>query len=169
MITIPAGERLTVRMIDSIDSGRNTAGQVFRASLDAPLVSQGRVVVRGGAPVSVLLADAKGAGRIKGNSELEVRLSQLEYHGRSYPLNSSAYEETGKGRGKGTAVRTGIGVAAGAIIGGLAGGGRGAAIGSAAGGGAGFGSAALTHGQQVKIPSETILTFRLAAPLHISQ
>ncbi len=168
-VTVPAGERVSVRMIDSINSAHDRTGQVFRASLYAPLVSHGRVIVRAGSPVSVLLADAKGAGRIRGNSELEVRLSRLEYHGRSYPVDSSVYEETGKGRGKGTAVRTGVGAAAGAIIGAIAGGGKGAAIGSAAGGGAGFGSAIFTHGQQVKIPSETVLTFRLEAPLRIAE
>lgn len=168
LATIPAGEHVSVRMIDSIDSTHNTSGQVFRASLNAPLVSHGRVIVRRGAPVSVLLTDAKGAGRIEGSSELEVRLSRLEYHGHSYAIDSSVYEESGKGRGTGTAVRTGVGVAAGAIIGAIAGG-RGAAIGSAAGGGAGFGSAALTHGQQVKIPSEAVLTFRLEAPLRLTE
>ena len=160
-ITIPAGESVTVRTIDSIDSSRNTAGQVFRATLTTPLTSHGRVVVPAGAPASVLLAQASSAGRIKGRSELEVRLSRIEYRGRSYPVDSSIYEEEGKARGKQTAVRTGIGAAAGAVIGALAGGGKGAAIGSAAGGGAGFGVNMFTHGQQVKIPSETVLTFRL--------
>lgn len=169
VVTLPAGERISVRMIDSINSKTDTAGQVFRASLNAPLVHHGHVVVRAGAPVSVLLTNAKGAGRIKGSSELEVRLSRLEYHGHSYQLDSSVYEEKGHGRGEGTAVRTGIGAAAGAVIGALAGGGRGAAIGSAAGGGAGFGTAVFTHGQQVKIPSETVLTFRLEAPLSITE
>lgn len=168
-ITVPAGERVAVRMIDGISSSRNAPGQVFRATLYGPLVSHGRVVVRAGAPVSVLLAEAKGAGRIKGSSDLEVRLSRLEYHGHSYPLDSSIYEETGKGRGKQTAVRTGIGAGLGAVIGAIAGGGRGAAIGSAVGGGAGFGSDALTHGKQVRIPSETVLNFRLEAPLTITQ
>lgn len=166
-VTIPAGERVSVRMIDSISSARNTTGQVFRASLYGPLTSHGRVIVRAGAPVSVLLTNAKGAGRIKGSSDLEVRLSSLEYRGRRYELESSVYDEVGKGRGKNTAVRTGIGAAAGAIIGAIAGGGKGAAIGSAAGGGAGFGTAVFTHGQQVTIPSETVLTFRLEAPLTI--
>jgi BON domain-containing protein len=164
-ITIPAGERVSVRMIDSINSAHNVAGQVFRASLNTPLVSDGRVVVPAGTPVSVLLAYSKGAGRIKGRSALELRLSSLEYNGQSYSLQTGVYTTVGKARGKQTAVRTGIGAAAGAVIGALAGGGRGAAIGSAAGGGAGFGFNAFTHGQQVRIPSETVLTFRLRAPL----
>jgi len=166
-VTVPAGEHVSVRMIDSIDSGRNTAGQVFRASLYAPLVSHGHVIVPAGARVSVLLTHAKDAGRIKGRSALEVRLSRLEYRGPSYPIESSIYEEAGKARGKQTAVRTGVGAVAGAVIGALAGGGKGAAIGSVAGGGAGAGYQLFTHGEQVKIPSETVLTFRLEAPLRL--
>jgi len=169
VLTIPSGERVQVRTIDAIDSSKNTAGQTFRASLDAPLISHDRVVVPAGAPVSILLTSAKGAGRIKGNSEMEVRLASLEYRGRTYPVESSAVAEQGKARGKQTAIRTGIGAAAGAVIGALAGGGKGAAIGSAAGGGAGFGYNALTHGQQVKIPSETVLTFQLQAPLVLQE
>ncbi len=118
--------------------------------------------------MSVLLANARSAGRIQGRSLLEVRLSAIDIHGHRYPVDSSIYEETGKARGQQTAVRTGIGAAAGAVIGALAGGGKGAAIGSAAGGGAGFGVNALTHGQQVRIPSETVLTFRLRRSLTIT-
>jgi hypothetical protein len=156
-------------MIDSINSATNTSGQVFRATLYGPITRNGRVVIPAGEPASVLLADARDAGRIKGASELEVRLSQIVYHGRTYRVDSSVYEEVGKARGKQTAVRTGIGAAAGAIIGAIAGGGKGAAIGSAAGGGAGLGTDLFTHGQQVKIPSESIITFRLEAPLTVQR
>lgn len=169
VMTIPAGERLQVRTIDAINSANADTGQVYRASLDAPLVHHGRVIVPAGAPVSLVVTAARSAGRIKGSSELEVRASALDYHGRNLPLDTSVFEEQGKGRGKGTAVRTGIGAVAGAVIGGIAGGGKGAAIGSAAGGGAGFGSALFTHGQQVKIPSESVLTFRLEAPLRLER
>ena len=168
-ITIPAGERLEVRTIDAIDSKTADPGQAYRATLNAPLVHNNRVVIPAGAPVSLVVVTARSAGRIKGQSELEVRASRIEYHGHSYPLDSSAYAEQGKARGKQTAVRTGIGAAAGAVIGALAGGGKGAAIGSAAGGGAGLGYNFFTHGQQVKIPSETVLTFRLEAALRITR
>jgi hypothetical protein len=96
---------------------------------------------------------------------LELRLVSIAYHGVDVPVSSSTYEAEGSRRGQQTAIRTGIGAAAGALIGGLAGGGRGAGIGAAAGGGAGLGVQLLTHGQQVKIPSETQIMFRLAAPL----
>jgi BON domain len=166
--TIPSGQRVSIRMIDSIDTGKNTEGQTFRASLDAPLTSGGRVVVPAGAPVTVLLAASKGAGRIKGQSSLELRATALGINGESVPINTAAYSQEGSARGKQSAIRTGIGAAAGALIGGLAGGGKGAAIGSLAGGGAGAGFQLATHGQQVKIPSETQLVFVLQAPLTVT-
>jgi hypothetical protein len=166
--TIPAGTRLGIRMIDSIDTGKNTEGQTFRASLDAPLTSGGRVVVPAGAPVTVLLAASKGAGRIKGQSSLELRATSLGVNGETVPINTAAYTQQGSARGKQSAIRTGIGAAAGALIGGLAGGGKGAAIGSIAGGGAGAGFQLATHGQQVKIPSETQLAFQLESPLTVT-
>lgn len=168
-VTVPAGQRVSVRMTDAIDSSKNSVGQEFQASLDAPVTSGDRVVLPAGAPCTVTLQNVASAGRIKGRSELAVALTSIRYRGRTYRVDTGAVEQQGKARGKQTAVRTGIGAAAGAIIGGLAGGGKGAAIGSAAGGGAGFGFNALTHGPQVKIPSETVLSFQLQSPLRIER
>jgi hypothetical protein len=154
-------------MIDSIDSQKNSAGQTFRATLDSPLTVGNRVVAPAGSPVTVLLTNAKSAGHIKGSSELELRVTELRVRGVSYPVTSTAYQEKGKSRGKQSAVRTGAGAVAGGLIGGLAGGGKGLAIGALAGGGAGMGYQAMTHGPQVKVKSESILTFQLSAPLRI--
>ena len=169
-VTVPSGTQLSVRMIDAIDSGKSQPGQTFRASLNEPLMANGRVVIPAGSDASVLLENAQSAGRIKGQSSLDLRLSQVAYNGEDYRVRTGTVQEVGKGgRGKSTAVRTGIGAAAGAVIGALAGGGKGAAIGSAAGGGAGFGVNVFTHGNQVKIPSETVLTFTLQAPLRVTR
>jgi hypothetical protein len=168
-LTVPAGERLQVRMTDAIDSRTNTVGQTFHGTLDAPLVSGNRVIVPAGSPVVVELTNVSSAGRIKGSSSLQVRVTSLTVGGRQYDVSSDVYDEAGKGKGKQTAIRSGIGAAAGALIGGLAGGGKGAAIGAGAGGGAGLGYQFFTHGSQVKIPSESVVTFRLAAPLTINR
>ena len=166
-LTVPAGSRLQVRMIDGIDSKKNSVGQTFNGTLDAPLVHGNRVVVPAGAPVTVTLSDVSSAGRVKGRSELQVRATSLTAGGRNYLVASDVYDQSGAAKGKQTAVRSGIGAAAGALIGGLAGGGKGAAIGAGAGGGAGLGYQFFTHGAQVKIPSESVLTFRLAEPLTV--
>jgi hypothetical protein len=167
--TIPAGTSFSIRTIDPIDSKTNTTGQTFRASLNSPLTRNGHTVIPSGAPVTLTLTNAKGAGRIKGSAELAVAVTSIEYHGQPYNVDSSVNTEQGKGRGKQTAIRTGIGAAAGALIGGLAGGGKGAAIGTLAGGGAGVGFQAFTHGEQVKIPSETVITFTLNSPLTVER
>jgi hypothetical protein len=168
-LTVPAGTRLQVRTIDAIDSRQNSVGQTFNATLDSPLVVGNRVVDPAGAPVTIALTNARSAGRIKGSSQLSVRVTSLTANGRSYEIDSDVYDEVSKGKGKQTAVRSGIGAAAGALIGGLAGGGKGAAIGAGAGAGAGLGYQFFTHGNQVKIPSESVLTFRLASPLTVSR
>jgi hypothetical protein len=81
---------------------------------------------------------------------------------------SSDYNLQGKGRGGDTAKKVGGVAVLGAIIGGIAAGGKGAAIGAAAGGGAGAGVQILTKGQQVKVPSETLLEFRLQQPATVT-
>lgn len=163
-VTLPAGRAVSIRMIDSVDSSRNTAGQEFRASLAEPLRAHGRLVAPVGTDVLVRLSDASSAGRVRGRSELELQLVSMRLHGHTYPLVSNSYTASGKSRGAQTAKRTGIGAAAGAIIGAIAGGGKGAAIGAAVGGGGTATYQVLTRGQQVRIPSETLLQFVLQAP-----
>lgn len=165
---VPAGTTVSIRMIDSVDSSVNQAGEVFQASLDAPIVVGNDVVVPKGANVYVRLTSAASAGKMTGKSELHLQLVKLEYQGGSFPLVSSTYSEAGKSRTTDTAKKIGGGAALGAIIGALAGGGKGAAIGAAAGAGAGTVYQGATHGQAVKIPSETKLDFQLEQPATIS-
>lgn len=167
-VEIPAGTSLVIRMIDGIDSEVNHTGEVFRASLDGPLMSGGEVVVPAGADVFVKLVDAKSSGRLAGRSELRLELVRLQVQGKSYPLVSSTYEQVGASRGKRTAATIGGGAAIGAVIGAIAGGGRGAAIGAAVGGTGGTAVQVLTKGQQIRVPSETRLDFRLQAPLEVT-
>ncbi len=167
--TIPAGDRVAVRMTDGVDSGKDKMGQTFRASLEAPLTANGRVVIPSGAPAVVKLTNLSKAGRIRGNNEITLQLASIEYGGKAYEIDSSTFADQGKAKGKQTAIRSGIGAAAGALIGGLAGGGKGAGIGAAAGGGGVLGYQLFTHGSKVKIPSETVVNFRLESPLTVTK
>jgi hypothetical protein len=88
-------------------------------------------------------------------------------NGQTVPLVTGEYQLTGKSRGASTAKRTVGGAAVGSIIGALAGGGKGAAIGAGAGAGVGAGSEVITKGDQVKIPSETMLDFTLKQEVSI--
>jgi hypothetical protein len=165
---IPVGTRLSIRMTDPIDSSKNKTGEVFLAVLDAPLPLKGSDVIPKGTDIYVKLAEAKSAGKIKGQSELELQLDRMEFQGKTYQLSSNSYEEKGKSRGKQTATRVGIGAGVGAAIGAIAGGGKGAAIGAAIGGGGATAVQVFTRGQQVKVPSETQLDFQLQAPVTVT-
>jgi BON domain len=167
-VTIPQGTILTVRTIDAIDSKVNTTGQTFRASLDAPIVVGDRVVVPKGLNVTLRLVEASSAGKFKGRSELTVSLDSFTFQGRTYQVASNDVQEKGGSRGKRSAEVIGGGAVLGAIIGGLAGGGKGAAIGAGVGAGSGTAVQALTHGQQVKIASETRLDFTLHDPVNVT-
>ena len=66
-----------------------------------------------------------------------------------------------------TAEYTGGGAALGAIIGAIAGHGKGAAIGAAAGAGGGALTQVLTKGGSIRVPAETVLTFKLDKSVQI--
>lgn len=168
LVTIPAGQSLLIRMIDGVDSSKNHVGDVFHASLETDLTVGDTVVARKGTDVYGRLAYAQEAGHIKGSSELQLELTRMVIDGRDYPVVSSDYTLQGKGRGKNTAEKVGGGAALGAIIGAIAGGGKGAAIGAGVGSAAGAGVQVLTKGEQVKIPSETLLEFRLQQPVSVT-
>jgi len=166
-VTLPAGQSLLVRMIDGVDSKQNHVGDIFHASLETDLIVNGVLVARKGSDVYGRLATAEAQGKFVGKSELQLELTRLLIDGRDYSLLSSDYNVQGKGRGGDTAKKVGGGAVLGAIIGGIAGGGKGAAIGAAAGGGAGAGVQIITKGDQVKVPSEALLEFRLQQPLTV--
>jgi hypothetical protein len=167
-VTIPAGQSLLVRMIDGVDSSKNQVGDVFHASLETGLYINNNLVARKGTDLYGRLAEAKEAGHFSGSAELQLELIRMVIDGHDYPVVSSDYTLKGQGRGSDTAKKVGGGAVVGAIIGAIAGGGRGAAIGAGAGSAAGAGVQVFTRGKQVKVPSETLLEFRLEQPATVS-
>lgn len=167
-VQIPVSSTVTIRMIDGVDSSVNHAGEIFHASLEAPLVVGDEVVVPRGADIYVRLVSASSAGHMTGRSELHLELVKLEFQGRSYPLVSSTYTLAGSSRGKNTAAKVGGGAAIGALIGAIAGGGKGAAIGAGVGAGSGAVWNGVTRGKEVRIPSETKLDFQLEQPVTVT-
>ena len=85
-VTIPAGTRISVRTIDTIDSTKNHVGDRFQASLEEPLTTDGNVVVAKGADVYGRLAESKKSGTFTGRSELQLELTGIVVNGRTVPL-----------------------------------------------------------------------------------
>jgi hypothetical protein len=167
-ITVPAGTSLLVRMIDSVDSDKNHIGDRFRASLEQDFAVDGVVVASKGTDVYGRLSEAKEAGHIQGKAQLKLELTEILIRNRLQPIMTGDYEVSGASRGSDTAKKVGIGAVAGTVIGAIAGGGKGAAIGAGVGAGAGAAVQVLTKGEQVHVPSETLLDFRIAQPFSVS-
>jgi hypothetical protein len=164
-ITVPAGTRILIRMIDSIDTTKQKAGFKFTASLETNLQAEDVVVAPRGTIVYGELVSASSAGSMKGSSELSLELTDIKLNNNMYPLLTSTYEIKGKGEGGNTAKKVVGGAGLGALIGGIAGGGKGAGIGALIGGAGGTAVAASKKGQQLSIPSETLLEFKLQQPV----
>ena len=168
-IVIKAGTTISITVDQSVSSKDSNVGDRVEASVAAPVVVDGKEVIRPGAKVAGTVTVAKSAGRFKGNAELGITLASVAVGGHSYAIHSSSYDEASKGRGKRTAIGAGVGAGAGALIGALAGGGKGAAIGAGAGGGAGVAGAALTGDRDITLAPETKLDFKLVRALEIQQ
>ena len=166
-VTIPSGTSLAVRLVDTIDSEASQQGQTFHATLDSPLAVEGETALPSGADVEGHIVSVQSAGKFAGQSLLVLQLDRISGGGKTYNIQTDQYSRKGSSRGKNTAAKVGTGAGIGAIIGAIAGGGKGAAIGAAAGGGLGGGVQAATKGQQIKLPSETVLNFTLQAPVTV--
>jgi hypothetical protein len=152
-------------MIDGVDSDRSRLGQTFRASVDDPVIINGQTVIPRGADAVAKLVEDQQSGKFEGRTILTLALTDITVNGQMIDTTTGDVSKASNSRGARTAKVVGGATALGAIIGALAGGGRGAAVGAASGAAVGGGAEVLTKGQQVKIPSETRLTFTLQQPI----
>ena len=168
---IPAGTEIAVRNDEMIDSSKAAEGQTYAAEVtDDVRDSKGDVVIPHGANAQLVIKSVTSGGRIHGASDLVVDLQSISVAGQQYNVTASDFVEKGKdgvGANKRTAEYAGGGAALGAIIGAIAGQGKGAALGAASGAGAGALGEILTKGGSVKIPAETLMTFKLDKAVRI--
>ena len=170
-LVLPVGTELSVRTAEAIDSSKAVDGQTFAADVTSDVLdSSGDVVIPRGSNAQITIVSASKGGKITGASDLVLDLATVSVDGRAYQISTTDVEQKGKaglGANKRTGVFTGGGAAVGAIIGAIAGGGKGAAIGAGVGAASGAAGQVLTKGS-IKIPVETVLTFKLDKPLRVT-
>lgn len=166
-VTVSAGTTLPVRLTQTLSSENAQVGDGFSGVLASDIMQDGVVALRRGTTVTGRVVEAKDAAHFKGSSLLSIELTGLNARGNRMTIATDALSQQGKGRGTNTAKKAGIGAVGGAILGGILGGGKGAAIGAGVGGAGGAGINAVTKGEEVQYPSESILRFRLAQPLTV--
>jgi len=170
---LPAGTQVSVRSEETIDSATAAEGQTYAAEItDDVLDANGDVVVPHGANAQIVIRSASKGGRFRGASDLVLDLQSITVEGQQYLISTTDLRQSGKaglGANTRTAEYTGGAAALGAIIGAIAGGGKGAAIGAGAGAGGGALTQILTKGAAIRVPAETVLTFKLDKPVQIVQ
>lgn len=168
---LAAGTQVSVRTEDAIDSATAVEGQTYAAEItDDVLDASGDVVIPHGSNAQIVIRSASKGGRFRGQSDLVLDLQSVSVEGQQFVVSTTDLEQKGRagiGKNKRTAEFAGGGAAFGAIVGAIAGHGKGAAIGAGAGAGAGALAQVLTKGSAIKMPAETVLTFKLDNPVQI--
>jgi|SRR5262245_33783624 len=166
-VTVPAGTRIRVALIDGVSSNNSSAGDTFLASLTDPVVIAGKTVLSKGTKVRGRVVDAVGSGRVKGRASIQLKLTDIVRDGGNTAISTKTFSAVAESTKKRDAAIIGGGAGLGAAIGAIAGGGKGAAIGAGVGGGAGTGTVLATKGKEIHYGPETRLTFTLSQPLEI--
>ncbi|PYV56716.1 MAG: hypothetical protein DMG91_08690 [Acidobacteria bacterium] len=158
-LEIPAGTALRIRMIDKLSSEEAQVNDTFRATLEDPIMVEGRELYPKGADVMGRVVDVHPSGRLSQPGELDLVLVTISARMVASSVRTEPLVIKGESHTKSNATKIGGGAALGAIIGGIAGGGKGAAIGTVVGAGAGTAGAAATGRKIAAVESEAVLSF----------
>lgn len=156
---VPAGTRLVVRMIDTVDSKRHGAGHKFRGQLEGALVVDGTTMVPRGTFLYGTVTAAKSSGRMAGSAEMAMEFTDIMIDDQLYPIATGGLAAQSSGEGGRTVGRTARAAAVGGLIGGSSGARTGAKV--------GVGVSLLTSGSSINIPAGTLLETELRVQLNI--
>jgi hypothetical protein len=161
---LPSGTELTVRTAEAIDSSTAVVDQTFSAIVERDILGESdRVVIPAGSH-AVLVVREMSSGGTTGSPDIVLDMQSMTVSGRRYLVSTADLTKdsgTGIGKNRRTAETVGGGAALGTIIGAIAGGAKGAAIGVLVGAAGGAGVEVLNKGKDVRVPAETLLSFRL--------
>jgi hypothetical protein len=154
---IEPGTFVTVRTTQSINSNRRD-DRIYSGIVEEDVWDDYRRLavpaIPRGSRVELVVRTAR-------DGDLILDLDSVFVRGERYTVSATPerIESGGQVRSDDTAEFVGGGAVLGTIIGAIAGGGKGAAIGAATGAAAGLGLS--FHGRSVRVPAESVLTFRL--------
>jgi hypothetical protein len=165
---VPAGTEVVVRTSEAIDAKHPSDSRIYTGTIERDVMDRnGNVAIPRGSTAELIMRDSS-------DDTIVLDLESINANGRRYVVDSSAETVTGTedgregvGANKRTGKYVGGGAIIGSIIGAIAGGGKGAAIGAATGAGAGAIGQTVTRGGSVRLPSESVVTFRLDRALRV--
>lgn len=167
---VPTATEFSVRTNEPIDSTTATEGRTYSAQVARDVLdSNGAVLIPRGAEAQLVIRTASQGGAING-PQLTLDVESVTINGARYLVSTQDVQQGSDqniGKNRRTAEMVGGGAVLGTLLGAIAGGGKGAAIGMIAGAAAGGTAQVLTRGKEVKVPAETVLTFRLDQPIRL--
>jgi hypothetical protein len=165
---IPAGTTFAVRANEQVNS--REPGKTYSAEVAQDIVDQnGKMLVPKGSPAELAVIETNSGG-VTGTRTMELALRSVTVNGKRMNVTSDTTEQRGTaglGKNRRTAEAVGGGAVLGTLLGAIVGGGSGAAAGAVIGAAGGATAQVLTRGSEVRVPAETVLTFRLDQPLHL--
>lgn len=173
--SVAAGTSLSIRMNDELSTERSQVGDVFTATLSAPLRdASGAVVVPAGATVRGRLTAVAASGRVGQTATMHLAFEAISFDGQSYPLHATVERADVQQRNRSSvgeqAGKVAVGAAAGAVLGRVIGGDRkgtikGAAVGAAAGTAVAMGTADV----DAVLPTGAEVVIRLDRPIMVTR
>ena len=158
-ISIPAGTRLVIRMVDSVDSTRHGEGHRFRGQLEGAIVVNGVTMAPKGTILYGTVITASSSGRMGGSADLAMAFTDIMLDDQLFPIATEGLAAQTEGQGGKTVGRTARSAAIGGLIGGSSGAKTGAKV--------GLGASLLTSGDSINIPAGTLLETALRVALNI--
>jgi hypothetical protein len=161
-VTVPAGTALEVELLETVSSATSQPGDSVSARVSGSVYEDGVAAIPAGSRVRGVVSDAQGLRRVGGQARLAVEFNELVLpSGESVPIQA-AYSQVGKSESGKDAATIGGGAAVGGILGHkIKGNRRGTVVGAILGAAAGTAIASKTKGQEVTLPSGTVLTLSL--------
>ena len=168
-VVVPQDTAIQVSLNSALASDENRPGDRFDATVTQPVMVGNKTIIPQGAEVEGLVVDAKRSGRIMGRARMRLALESVEVSGKKYEIRTNSKTRVGGNHKNRNIGFMGGGAAAGLLVGAVAAGGKGALIGAPIGAGAGTATAFFTGKKDIRLPAETVLTFKLAEPVTISR
>ncbi len=182
-LTLAAGTRIQIELLDTLSTKANEVGDVFRAQVIKDVQVGGTVVVPRATQLQGSISLLRRAGRVRGRAKMNLRFERLKFlDGRVVGIEAKVVSIEDQSEEKikddeGTIVAeagkaddaksVGTTSAIGALVGVLTGGSKGAGVGATAGAVAGLAKVLVTRGRDAQLESRTQLTIELMEPVAI--
>jgi hypothetical protein len=169
LVTLEPGTRISIRVEENISTDRNRSGDVFRGSLDSPLIVNGFVLAEKGARVLGEVEKSKRARLLGSRADLSLRLTEISMaDGQRVAIQTSRWEEKGAHGSVADTPKMAAGAALGAVVGALTGAARGAGFVSDDAG-ARKNRPPAANKRNLVLTTGAQLTFRVVAPVTITE